>query len=125
MAVVSPMHTGALNQTLTKDYDKVFFDDYARQMAMYTSVLKGQSVDKNSWKEGELFGLGFLSDKDEGGEITHDAFEQGNEKEVTFTAYSLALSITQEESDDDLTGHMKKRFIYQKVHWLLVRKSLN
>jgi phage major head subunit gpT-like protein len=101
--------TGGFSQLLTKDFEKVFFEEYTRQPEEYSQVAKMQTENAlNAYKEGELVGMGAMLEKTEGNAISYETPIQGNSKEVTFTTWSLGFQITEEMMDDDLTGHMKR-----------------
>ena len=104
----SPATTGSLSQLLTKDYEKVFFDEYKRIEPMYTQLAKFQTVGQNSWKEGSMMGFGKLTPYEDGSPPDFDVVTQGPEKEVTFTDYGKGWMVTRNTYDDDLTGNLKK-----------------
>ena len=106
--MASPMNTGSFAQLLTKDYEKVFFDEYDRWPEEWSQLAKIENHSTYSVKEGEMVGMGAMDDVNEGAPIPYDGFTQGNEKEITFTNYAKALAITENMYDDDLKGHMKK-----------------
>lgn len=104
----SPAMTGGFSQLLTRDYHKVFFDEYMRYEDEWSRVFNVESHNEHQYKEGQLAGFGRMSAVNEGQATPMVAPEQGNEKEVTFTTYRMGFQITEEMYDDDLTGHMKK-----------------
>jgi len=100
--------TGGFAQLLTKDYAKVFFDSYMRYPELFSQVAHVETKTGNSYKEGELAGLGSLQSLNQGQAIPFEVPIQGNEKEITYDKFGLGFQITEEMWDDDLTGHMKK-----------------
>lgn len=96
-------------QTQTKDFEKVFYDEYAMHKPLWGKVAKVQSSNLRTHKEGRLAGLRLLQEKNIGGAISYEAPTQGAEKETTFTTYSLGIQIPEEEIDDDLTGHLSAK----------------
>lgn len=98
--------TGAFSQLLSKDYEKIFFDEFMRYEKEYARVAKEDSFDGAYKKEGEIMGLKELQRMYEGQEIPYEAFEQGNEKELRPRKFGLGVQVTQEMKDDDRTGHI-------------------
>lgn len=100
--------TGNFNQTLTRDYHKVFFDVYNRHPDQWMQVAKVLNHAEHQYKEGQIAGIGALQEIDQGGALPYETFVEGNDKEVTFTKFGLGLQFTEEAIEDDLTGNLKK-----------------
>lgn len=98
--------TGGFSQLLSKDYEKVFFDEFMRFDKEYARVAKEDTFDGAYKKEGEMMGVKELQRVYEGQEFPYEAFLQGNEKELRPRKFGLGIQITQEMVDDDRTGHM-------------------
>ena len=103
-----PASAGSLSQLLTKDYAKVFFDEYKRYNPYYTMLAKVISHDMHSLKEGSMMGFGKLTPYEDGSPPDADVIVQGPEKEVTFTDYGKMWMVTRNMAADDITGHLKK-----------------
>ena len=99
--------TGGFSQLLSKDYEKIFFDEFGRHEKEYAKVAKIDNFDGAYKKEGELMGLSKLQRMYEGQEIPYEAFVQGNEKELRPRNFGLGVQLTEDMYDDDRTGHMK------------------
>lgn len=104
----SPAHTGGFSQFLTKDYEKVFFDEYRRRVPEYTRVAKIQNISQHSWKEGSASVFGAHQQLGEGQPVDFDVIVQGPEKEVEVTGFALGFEMTRSMYRDDKTGHFKK-----------------
>ena len=102
------MATGGFSQLLSKDFKKIFFDNYARQEREYTRTAKIMDSDAAYHREGELLGLRALQEMGEGQAAPMEQFEQGPEKTVYFTNFGLAVQITQNMYEDDQTGYMRQ-----------------
>jgi phage major head subunit gpT-like protein len=100
--------TGGFSQLLSKDYKKVFFDEYQRTEEEFSKVAKFENSDMNFIKEGQMAGLGAFIEKSEAGPTTFESPTQGNDKTVYFTTFALAAAVSEEAYDDDQTGHLKK-----------------
>lgn len=103
-----PMTTGGFANLLTKDFEKIFFDEYLRQPEEYRGVAKMQTADTHYIREGDMYGLGALREMAENDPIPFEDFEQGNEKYTYFTNFGLGVQMSRNMYEDDLTGHMNK-----------------
>lgn len=103
-----PMVTGGFAHLLTKDFEKIYFDEFMRQPEEYKKTAKITSETTHYVREGDMTGLGALQEMHEGQAIPFETFEQQNEKTVYFTNFGLGVQFSRNLYDDDLTGHMKK-----------------
>lgn len=103
-----PATTGGFSTLLSKDYNKVFQDNYAKFEKEWTRIAKVENYTTNYVKESQVSDLTALRDITQGGQITFESPIQGNEKTVYFSKMGLGFQITEEMYDDDLTGIMKK-----------------
>lgn len=106
----SVMNTGAFSQVISRDFKKIFFDEYAKQPTEYTAVFNVQNMDGAYDRYGQVTGLGSLYKIAEGETVPQESFVQGNEKLIYPEDFGLALAITENMYDDDKTGIMKKGF---------------
>jgi phage major head subunit gpT-like protein len=95
-------------QTLSRDYHKVFFDEYQRHEPQFPEVFNVTTHSEHQYKEGQLAGLTAAQQIAEGGPIPIATPVQGNEKEVKFPQYGLGFQLTQIQMEDDLTGHFRR-----------------
>jgi phage major head subunit gpT-like protein len=100
--------TGGFSQLLTKDFEKVSFDNYMGYMSLYDQVAKTETYSQNSVKEGEMASFGAFSEKAEGQAADQEIPKQGNSKTVYFKEYEKIFQITQVMYEDDLTGNMRQ-----------------
>lgn len=107
---VSVANTGAFSQLISRDYKKIFFDEFAKQPEEYRAVANVTSMDGAYSKEGQIIGLNSLQKIGEGQPVPYDQFTQGNEKTFYPEDFGLAFAITENMYDDDQSGHMKKAF---------------
>lgn len=103
-----PMVTGGFANLLDKNFRKIYFDEYARQTEEYKSVAKISNESGHFIQEGDMVGLGAMQEMHENQAVPFERFVQGNEKRVLFTNFGLAVQVSRNMYDDDLTGHMKK-----------------
>ena len=103
-----PMVTGGFANLLTKDFEKIFFDEYMRQPEEYKTIAKMSNESTHYVREGDMTGLGAMQEMAEAQAIPFETFEQQNEKKVYFTNFGLGVQFSRNMYDDDLTGHMKK-----------------
>lgn len=109
-ASISVENTGAFSQLISRDYKKIFFDEFSSFKPEYTAVANVTSMDGAYQKEGQLVGLGALQQIGEGQPIPYDAFTQGNDKTIYPDDFGLAIAITENMWDDDQTGLIKRAF---------------
>lgn len=102
-----PMVTGGFGNLLTKDFEKIFFDEYMRQPEEYKKVAKMSNETTHYVREGDMTGLGAMQEMAEAQAIPYETYEQQNEKRVFFTNFGLGVQFSRNLYDDDLTGHMK------------------
>ena len=107
---VSVANTGAFSQLISRDYKKIFFDEFAKQPEEYRAVANVVTMDGAYEKSGQIIGLNALQKIGEGQPIPYDNFTQGNEKTIYPEDFGLAFAITENMYDDDKSGHMKKAF---------------
>jgi len=107
---VSVANTGAFSQLISRDYKKIFFDEFAKQPEEYRAVANVTTMDGAYEKTGEIIGLNALQKIGEGQPVPYDNFTQGNEKTIYPEDFGLAFAITENMYDDDKSGHMKKAF---------------
>jgi len=107
---VSVANTGAFSQLISRDYKKIFFDEFAKQPEEYRAVANVTTMDGAYEKSGQIIGLNALQKIGEGQPIPYDQFTQGNEKTIYPEDFGLAFAITENMYDDDKSGHMKKAF---------------
>jgi phage major head subunit gpT-like protein len=107
---VSIANTGAFSQLISRDFKKVFFDEFAKQPEEYRSVAKVESMDGAYQREGQIIGFGAMQQIGEGQPIPYENFIQGNEKFIYPDEFGLAFAVTETMWDDDQTGHIKKAF---------------
>ncbi len=103
-----PMTTGGFANLLTKDFEKIYFDEYSRQPEEYKKIAKVKTHNTHYVQEGDMTGLGAMQEMHENQAIPFDEFEQQNDKKVYFTNFGLGVQFSRDLYDDDLTGHMKK-----------------
>lgn len=108
--MAAPMNTGGFSQLLSHDFNKVTTKAYLDNPVEYTYVANVSSMSDSYIREGQAMGLTGLRATGEGEPIDMEAFVQGNEKTITPSKFALAIGITQEAYDDDLTGMMKTGF---------------
>jgi hypothetical protein len=92
---------GAFSQALSRDFTKVFFDEYVRQDAEHSSVAKFGESDGNYLKQGVVSPLGGLQVIPEGSPIIWETWKQGSSKTVYFDPVGLGVQITKVLYDDD------------------------
>lgn len=102
--------TGAFSQLISKDYDRIAYDEYMRQPEEFTKIANISNENSAYIKEGQVYPLGAHQSLSEGEAIGFDSLEQGNDKIVYFNKYGLGIQITEEMYDDDQSGIMKKLF---------------
>jgi len=107
MARANPHVQGGFSHVLAKDFEELFFDGFARPALEYPKFMTAGTWGEYSIKKGNLATLGAHLPKDEAGAIAYDGFEQGDEKEVTFTSLALAFEVSRELYDDDRTGKFR------------------
>ena len=107
---VSVANTGAFSQLISRDYKKIFFDEFAKQPEEYRAVANVTTMDGAYEKSGQIIGLNALQKIGEGQPVPYDNFTQGNEKTIYPEDFGLAFAITENMYDDDKSGHMKKAF---------------
>lgn len=107
---VSVANTGAFSQLISRDFKKVFLDEYMRHPEEYKAVAKMESMDGAYIREGQVAGLTVMQRRGEGEPTAFDNFVQGNEKTIYPENFALAMAITENMWDDDKTGHIKKAF---------------
>lgn len=107
---VSVANTGAFSQLISRDFKKVFFDEYKRTAEEYKAVANIESMDGAYMREGQMVGLGAMQLTTEGQPVPYDDMLQGNEKTIYPSNFSLGFAVTQNMWDDDRTGHIKKAF---------------
>lgn len=103
-----PANTGGFSQLLSKDYQKVWLDQYATFEKEWSKIGKVENYTTNYIKEGQVSNLTALRNISEGGQIQFESPRQGSEKTVYFDKMGLGFQITEEMYEDDLTGIMKK-----------------
>ena len=110
---------GAFSYLLSKDYEKIFFDEYAHTPEQFSKVAKFMSMDSSYHKEATLAGFGMAPKIEEGNPITFDYLRQGYPKEITPVKYGMGFQITEEMYDDDKSGHMKKapKILAKSMAW--------
>ena len=107
---VSIANTGAHPQLISRDYKKIFFDEFSKQPEEYRDVANVSSMDGAYIKEGQLIGFGAMQQMGEAQPTPYDSFTQGNEKEIRPDDFGLAFAVTENMLDDDQTGLIKKAF---------------
>lgn len=107
---VSVANTGAFSQAISRDYKKIFFDEFSKQPDEYRTVANVVSMDGAYQHEGQMVGLGAMQAIGEGQPVPYDNFVQGNEKMIYPEDFGLAFAITENMYDDDQSGIMKKAF---------------
>lgn len=100
--------TGSFANFLSKDFNKIFYDDFARRDGEHKALVKFSNADGNYIKEGDGSPLGAMIDRPEGGALPYDMIAQGNTKTVYFTNIALGVLISRNLYDDDRTGILKK-----------------
>lgn len=107
---ISVANTGAFSQLISRDYKKVFLDEYMRVPEEYKAVARVETMDGAYIREGQVAGLTVMQRRGEGEPAAFDNFVQGNDKTIYPENFALAMAITQDMWDDDKTGHIKKAF---------------
>lgn len=107
---VSVASTGAFSQLISRDFKKVFLDEYTRYPEEYKAIAKVETMDGAYIREGQVAGLTAMQRRGEGEPTAFDNFIQGNEKTIYPENFALAMAITENMWDDDKTGHIKKAF---------------
>ena len=107
---ISVANTGAFSQLISRDYKKVFLDEYMRVPEEYKAVAKIETMDGAYIREGQVAGLTVMQRRGEGEPAAFDNFVQGNDKTIYPEDFALAMAITEDMWDDDKTGHIKKAF---------------
>lgn len=103
------MASGGFSQLLSKDFEKIFFDNYRRHDKEWQRTAQVMSSDAAYHREGELLGLtAFQEMAGEGAPAPMEQFEQGPEKTVYFNEFKLAVQLTQVMYEDDQTGYMRQ-----------------
>jgi hypothetical protein len=93
--------SGQFSQALSRDFNKVFFDEYVRQDAEHSKVAKFSTADGNYYKRGQISPLGGLQVIPEGNPMIWETWKQGNSKTIYFDPIGLGVQITQVLYDDD------------------------
>ncbi len=71
-STISVANSGAFSQLISKDYKKVFFDEYKRYPEMYKAVANISTMNSAYDREGEMVGFGALQKIAEGQSIPTD-----------------------------------------------------
>ncbi|NJL70763.1 MAG: hypothetical protein HC888_03715 [Candidatus Competibacteraceae bacterium] len=107
---ITVANSGAFAQLISKDYKKVFFDEFKRYPELYKQVANVTSMDSAYDREGQMTGFGALQRLAEGQPIPSDEMLQGNNKVITPDNFGLQFQVSKNLWDDDQTGHIKKAF---------------
>lgn len=107
---ISIANTGAFSQLISRDFKKVFFDEYLEIPEEYKAVANVGTMDGAYLREGQLAGLTALQRRGEGEPAAFENFVQGSEKTVYPDDFALGFAVTRNMWDDDKTGHIKKAF---------------
>ena len=102
------MATGGFSQLLSKDFEKIFFDNYRRNEKEWQRTAKVETGDGAYHREGELLGLTGFQPKGEGQPVPFEQFKQGPEKTVYYDEFGLGVQVTQVMYEDDQTGYMRQ-----------------
>lgn len=109
-STISVANSGAFSQLISKDYKKVFFDEYKRFPEMYKAVANVVTMNSAYDREGEMIGFGAMQKIGEGQPIPTDNLTQGNSKIITPEEFALQFQVSANLWDDDQKGHVKKAF---------------
>jgi len=109
-STISVANSGAFSQLISKDYKKVFFDEYKRYPEMYKAVANISTMNSAYDREGEMVGFGALQKIAEGQSIPTDNLIQGNSKVITPEDFALQFQVSANLWNDDQKGHVKKAF---------------
>lgn len=102
-------NTKIFGNSLDKDIDKEFFDEYALAPSEFAKVFHVQSApagDHYTWSE--LSPLGQLREISEGGQVEFDLPEAGHKVTKYYRIFGLGFQITAPMYKDDLTGNWKQ-----------------
>lgn len=110
MARSSVVITGNHSQLFDKSYDKIMYDEYKRYDPLFTKIFNMKTSSQHSEKRGELAPIGAMQEMYEGQPVTQDVPVQGNDKEIFFPKYGIAVPITDIARDDDRSGYLKQMF---------------
>lgn len=102
--------TGGFSQLISKDYGKVFFDEFARTPEEYKAIANVSSMDGAYIHEGQITGFGAMQKIGEGQPVPYEQWTQGNDKFIYPSDFALAFAVTENLYNDDRQGHMKKVF---------------
>lgn len=106
MAVVN---TKNFSYLMDPTYRKIFFKQYGEFRSVMPQLFNVETVSKGNWvAEAMLSPLGAAGIVPEGNPIQFEYPVQGNAVKKYFTKYGLGFQLTEEQQDDDLSGHMAK-----------------
>lgn len=100
--------TGGFANFFSKDFNKIFYDEYMRRTGEHKAIVKFSTADGNFIKEGDASPLGGLVDRADGDVLSYDIIKQGNTKTVYFTNIALGVLVTRNLYDDDRTGILRR-----------------
>lgn len=109
-STISVANTGAFSQLISRDFKKVFFDEYTRTPEEYKQIANMVSMDGAYQREGQMVGFGAMQEVGQGQPLPYDMMIPGNEKTIYPSKFKLGFAVTEEMWDDDQTGHIKKAF---------------
>ena len=107
---ISIANTGAFSQLISRDFKRVFMDEYLEIPEEYKAVANIGTMDGAYLREGQVAGLTALQRRGEGEPAAFENFVQGSEKTVYPDDFALGFAVTKNMWDDDKTGHIKKAF---------------
>lgn len=103
-----PMHRSAFPIHLSRDFDKVFFDAYAKHEPEWVKIANVKYNSKDAYiRQGNMAGIGALPEVEYGQPLPRDGAIPGNEKQVWFQKFGLTLEFNEEAIEDDQTGNMR------------------
>lgn len=101
-------NTKVFGNSLDRDMDRIFFDDYAEYKGLYSQFMKIETAPKgNHYVASELSPLGALREIQEGAGVEFDTPVEGNKKTVYYKQYALGFQVTRIMYEDDLFGNFK------------------
>lgn len=95
-------NTEAYPKNFDQDIDKIFFDEMQAYPTVYQEIFSSEDAPKGkNYTESDLTGLGELEEIAQGGAVTFDVPEEGNEVTRSYTKYGRGFQATEENMDDD------------------------
>lgn len=95
-------------QSVNKEYDSVFMDNYDRAIGEMDGVAHAKTTIEPYLLEGEMSTFRTISKITEGGPAPMYTRKEGNHKQIDYDEYALAAQITKKMIEDDRFGNLKE-----------------